>query len=82
MSEPMKKTEKMSVERLILIGFGVTLAALMLIGGTAWNIAMPFTPGPIDAFNQSEGSPKMYEPYLPLTSFNAGPLYHGAPLSG
>ncbi|CAN5834222.1 hypothetical protein BH11PSE12_BH11PSE12_00450 [soil metagenome] len=40
----MKKTEKMSVERLILIGFGVTLAALILIGGTAWNIAVPFTP--------------------------------------
>jgi fatty-acyl-CoA synthase len=50
--------------------------------GRPKGIAMPFTPGPIDQPNQSEGSVKMYEPFLPLVSFNAGPLYHGAPLSG
>ena len=50
--------------------------------GRPKGIAMPFTPGPIDEFNQSEGSPAMYQPYLPLTTFNAGPLYHGAPVSG
>ena len=50
--------------------------------GRPKGIAMPFTPGPIDEFNQSEGRPDMYLPYMPLTTFNAGPLYHGAPLSG
>jgi long-chain acyl-CoA synthetase len=50
--------------------------------GRPKGIAMPFTPGPIDEFNPSEGAPRMYEPFMPLTTFNAGPLYHGAPLSG
>jgi PAS domain S-box-containing protein len=31
-----------SVERLTLIGFGITLLALLMIGGIAWNIAVPF----------------------------------------
>jgi len=49
--------------------------------GRPKGVAMPFTPGPIDEFNPSEGSTRMYDPYLPLTAFNAGPLYHAAPLS-
>ncbi|MFZ6707650.1 PAS domain S-box protein [Undibacterium sp. TC9W] len=31
-----------SVERLTLIGFGIALLALLMIGGIAWNIAVPF----------------------------------------
>ena len=31
-----------SVERLTLIGFGITLLALLMIGGIAWNIPVPF----------------------------------------
>ena len=50
--------------------------------GRPKGIAVPFTPGPIDEFNQSEGRPDMYAPFDPLVSWNAGPLYHAAPLSG
>ncbi len=50
--------------------------------GRPKGIAAPFTPGPIDEHNQSEGAPSMYEPFVPLVSMNAGPLYHAAPLSG
>jgi long-chain acyl-CoA synthetase len=50
--------------------------------GRPKGVAMPFTPGPIDEHNQSEGSAAMYAGLHPLVSFNAGPLYHGAPLSG
>jgi fatty-acyl-CoA synthase len=50
--------------------------------GRPKGVAVPFTPGPIDEFNPSEGSPRIYEPYLPLVTLNCGPLYHGAPLSG
>ena len=50
--------------------------------GRPKGIAMPFTPGPIDEFNLSEGKPAMYEAFQPLVSWNAGPLYHAAPLSG
>jgi len=32
-----------SVEQLALIGFGVTLAVLLLVGGIAWNIARPLS---------------------------------------
>lgn len=49
--------------------------------GRPKGVAMPFTPGPIDEFNTGEGSPRMYEPFQPLVTLNAGPLYHGAPLS-
>jgi fatty-acyl-CoA synthase len=42
---------------------------------------MPFEPGPIDRPHQSEGSARLYEPFQPLVSFNAGPTYHGAPLN-
>lgn len=50
--------------------------------GRPKGIAMPFNPGPIDEFNQSEGKQAFYEPFKPLFAFNGGPLYHGAPLSG
>ena len=50
--------------------------------GRPKGIAVPFTPGPIDEFNLSEGRPDMYAPFDPLVSWNAGPLYHAAPLSG
>ncbi len=50
--------------------------------GRPKGIVMPFTPGPIDEFNRSEGVPTFYEHFNPLVAFNAGPLYHGAPLSG
>ncbi|MEY2943782.1 MAG: hypothetical protein RLY97_1796 [Pseudomonadota bacterium] len=50
--------------------------------GRPKGIAMPFTPGPIDEFNQSEGGAALYAGIEQLTSWNAGPMYHGAPLSG
>ncbi len=50
--------------------------------GRPKGIAVPFTPGPIDEANQSEGAVRMYEPFDPLVALNAGPLYHAAPLSG
>ncbi len=50
--------------------------------GRPKGIAAPFSPGPIDEHNMAEGAPAMYEPFAPLVSMNAGPLYHAAPLSG
>jgi long-chain acyl-CoA synthetase len=50
--------------------------------GRPKGIVLPFAPGPIDEFNMLEGSPQMYQPFQPLVLWNAGPLYHGAPLSG
>ena len=50
--------------------------------GRPKGIAVPFTPGPIDEFNRSEGRPDIYQPFDPLVAWNAGPLYHAAPLSG
>jgi PAS domain S-box-containing protein len=44
MSELMLAIKKSSVERLMLIGFGLTLAVLLLVGGIAWNIAVPMAP--------------------------------------
>jgi long-chain acyl-CoA synthetase len=49
--------------------------------GRPKGVAMPFTPGPIDQPHQSEGNTRLYEGFKPLVSFNAGPLYHGAPLN-
>ena len=49
--------------------------------GRPKGVVMPHTPGPIDEFNIGEGSPAMFEPWQPLVALNAGPLYHGAPLS-
>ena len=50
--------------------------------GRPKGVAAPFTPGPIDEHNPSEGRPQMYMMCDPLISLNAGPLYHAAPLSG
>jgi long-chain acyl-CoA synthetase len=50
--------------------------------GRPKGIAVPFTPGPIDEYNPSEGRPDMYAAFDPLVALNAGPLYHAAPLSG
>jgi long-chain acyl-CoA synthetase len=49
--------------------------------GRPKGVAMPFEPGPIDVPHRSEGSTRLYEAFSPLVSFNAGPLYHGAPLN-
>ena len=49
--------------------------------GRPKGIVLPFTPGPIDEFNMHEGSMPIYRETQPLVTFNAGPLYHGAPLS-
>lgn len=50
--------------------------------GRPKGIVQPFTPGPIDEFNLLEGVMPIYRELNPLVSLNAGPLYHGAPLSG
>ncbi|MCJ2187310.1 AMP-binding protein [Novosphingobium beihaiensis] len=49
--------------------------------GRPKGIVLPFTPGPIDEFNVLEGVMPIYRELDPLVSLNAGPLYHGAPLS-
>ncbi len=50
--------------------------------GRPKGIVLPFTPGPIDEFNVLEGgSAELMAPFDPLVMFNAGPLYHGMPLS-
>ena len=49
--------------------------------GRPKGIVLPFTPGPIDEFNKLEGYMPAYAQWDPLVYFNAGPLYHGAPLS-
>lgn len=49
--------------------------------GRPKGIVLPFKSGPIDEFNVLEGAPSMYEACQPLVAWNAGPMYHGAPLS-
>ena len=50
--------------------------------GRPKGVVLPFTPGPIDEFNALEGgSGDILEQFNPLVMFNAGPLYHGMPLS-
>ena len=49
--------------------------------GRPKGIVLPFTPGPIDEFNALEGYMPLYSEFDRLIYFNAGPLYHGAPLS-
>lgn len=50
--------------------------------GRPKGIVLPFTPGPIDEFNALEGgSAELMQEFEPLIMFNAGPLYHGMPLS-
>ena len=44
--------------------------------GRPKGVVLPFTPGPIDEFNALEGwSAPVYEPLLPLSTLNVGPLY-------
>jgi len=50
--------------------------------GRPKGIVLPFTPGPIDEFNALEGFMPQYSTFDPIVYLNAGPLYHGAPLSG
>ncbi len=40
----MSSLKNPSVERLMLLGFGLTLTVLLLVGGIAWNIAVPMAP--------------------------------------
>ncbi|MBW8753209.1 MAG: AMP-binding protein [Sphingomonadales bacterium] len=49
--------------------------------GRPKGVVLPFTPGPIDEFNVLEGGGAIAEGMEPPTVFNAGPLYHGMPLS-
>ncbi|MDE2301334.1 MAG: AMP-binding protein [Sphingomonadales bacterium] len=50
--------------------------------GRPKGIVLPFTAGPIDEFQLLEGGQMpIYHETHPLVTFNAGPLYHGAPLS-
>ena len=48
--------------------------------GRPKGIVLPFTPGPIDEFNVLEGGDGAERATPPIV-FNAGPLYHGMPLS-
>ena len=50
--------------------------------GRPKGVVMPHVAGPIDEFQTGEGYPPMYQQFDPLVTLNAGPLYHGAPLSG
>jgi fatty-acyl-CoA synthase len=49
--------------------------------GRPKGIVLPFTPGPIDEFNVLEGGGVIKRDAEPPVVFNAGPLYHGMPLS-
>lgn len=50
--------------------------------GRPKGVVLPFTPGPIDEFNNLEGYTPVYSQWEPLVYLNVGPMYHGAPLSG
>ena len=49
--------------------------------GRPKGVVLPFKPGPIDEFNVLEGGGALEEGAEPPVVFNAGPLYHGMPLS-
>lgn len=49
--------------------------------GRPKGIMHKFEPGPIDRPSPSEGGTALYEAFDPLVTFNAGPVYHGAPLN-
>ncbi|HEX8058135.1 MAG TPA: AMP-binding protein [Novosphingobium sp.] len=49
--------------------------------GRPKGIVLPFKPGPIDEFNALEGGAALEDGAPPPVVFNAGPLYHGMPLS-
>jgi long-chain acyl-CoA synthetase len=50
--------------------------------GRPKGIVLPYQPGPIEEIGPGEGSTRIFEGYDPLIAFNAGPLYHGAPIGG
>jgi len=50
--------------------------------GRPKGIVLPFQPMPIEEIGSAEGSTRMFEGFDPLIAFNAGPLYHGAPIGG
>jgi fatty-acyl-CoA synthase len=50
--------------------------------GRPKGIVLPYQPGPIEEIGPGEGSTRVFEGYDPLVAFNAGPLYHGAPMGG
>ena len=49
--------------------------------GRPKGILRPFKPGPIEELAPYDGT-RMFDGIAPLVSFNAGPLYHSAPLMG
>ena len=49
--------------------------------GRPKGVVLPFKPGRIDEFNVLEGGGALEEGAEPPVVFNAGPLYHGMPLS-
>ncbi len=49
--------------------------------GRPKGIMHKFEPGPIEQLSPSEGGTYLYEKFDPLVTFNAGPVYHGAPLN-
>ena len=50
--------------------------------GRPKGIVIPFQPQPIEEVGPTEGSTRIFEGFDPLIAFNAGPLYHGAPIGG
>jgi len=50
--------------------------------GRPKGIMLPVQHGPIEVPGTAEGSTRMFEGFDPLVAFNAGPLYHGAPMGG
>ncbi len=49
--------------------------------GRPKGIMHKFEPGPIEEPSPSDGGTALYERFDPLVTFNAGPVYHGAPLN-
>ncbi len=49
--------------------------------GRPKGILHKFQSGPIEQLSPSEGGTALYERFDPLVTFNAGPVYHGAPLA-
>jgi long-chain acyl-CoA synthetase len=50
--------------------------------GRPKGIMLPHQPAPIEEVGGAEGATRMFEGFDPLVAFNAGPLYHGAPMGG
>jgi long-chain acyl-CoA synthetase len=49
--------------------------------GRPKGIMHKFNPGPIEQLSPSDSSVALYQRFDPLVTFNAGPVYHGAPLN-